>query len=234
MTENFHRFKSRDEFITFISTSKDVIPKEKLICELCKDKDVLDMGCVHHSYKTALALGDDWLHKRLKDVSKSIVGIDILGEDARKLNAMGFNIIEANAESFNLNRTFDVIVAGDLIEHLSNIGLFLARVEKHMHSNSICIITTPNPFNIEQSMRAIFDNYIGVNEEHTTWLDPRVMYETISRTGLDIVDFYWIKTRFFYSSGREKVYKYIADIIMKRRSICRRDYAVILKKSSED
>lgn len=234
MTENFHHFKNKNEFIRFISTSKDVIPKEKLIASLCKDKDVLDIGCIDHSYENALALGNDWLHKRLKAVSKSIVGIDILGEDARKLNKMGFNIIEANAESFNLNRTFDVIVAGDLIEHVSNIGLFLACVEKHMHSNSICIITTPNPFNMEQAMRAIFENYIGVNEEHTTWLDPRVMHQTISRTGLDIVDFYWIETRFFYSTRREKAYKYIAKIISKRHPICRRDYAVILKKSSED
>ena len=234
MNKKFYNFKNREEFITFISHSKDLIPKDKLICELCKNKDVLDIGCIDHSYETALALGDNWLHKRLKDVSKLIVGLDILEEDIRKLNGMGFNIIEGNAESFDLNRTFDVIVAGDIIEHLSNIGLFLARIEKHMHSNSICIITTPNPFNIEQTMLAIFENNIAVNDEHTTWLDPRVMYETISRTGLDVVDFYWIETRFKMPVGR-RFYRYIANsfsnIIMKKRPICRRDFAVILSKS---
>ncbi len=233
MSKYLLHFKDRNEFITFILNSKDLMPKEKLICELCKDKDVLDIGCIDHSYKTALSLGDNWLHKRLKDISKSIVGTDILGEDIRELNKRGFSIIEANAESFNLNRTFDVIVAGDLIEHLSNIGIFLARVEKHMHSDSFCIITTPNPFNIEQTMLAIFENHIAVNKEHTTWLDPRVMYESISRTGLQIVDFHWIKTR-FTMPVRSRFYRYIANslsnIIMKKRPICRRDYAVNLKK----
>jgi len=210
INKTFLCFKNSVEFVTFFSTSKNVKLKEKLICELSKNKDVLDIGCIGHSYETALSLGDSWLHKQLKDVSKSIVGIDSLGEDARKLNKMGFNIISANAESFNLNRTFDVIVAGDLIEHVSNIGLFLARIEMHMHSNSICIITTPNPFNIEQVMLAIFENHIAVNDEHTTWLDPKVMYETISRTNLHIVDFHWIETRFRFRVSKRSV-RYLAN-----------------------
>jgi len=231
---SYRNIKSRDEYMKIVSSCKDLIKKEQLISELCKGKDVLDIGCIDHSFETALALGDDWLHKCIKAVSRSIIGMDILGEDIRKLNEKGFNIINANAESFDLNRTFDVIIAGDLIEHLSNIGLFLTSVRKHMHSHSVCVITTPNPFNIEQSMKAIFENHISVNREHTTWLDPVVMYETVIRSGLEIVDFRWIETRFKIQVHRIP-YKYFANflsnIIMKKRPICRRDYAVIVRKA---
>lgn len=233
MNKNFRHFKSRKEFMVFVSNSKDLIPKEKLICELCQDKDVLDIGCIDHSYETAMALGENWLHKQLRDVAKSIIGLDILGEDVRKLNERGFNIVEGNAECFNFNRTFDVIVAGDIIEHLSNIGLFLECSKAHMHQDSICIITTPNPFNVEQTMLAIFHNSIMVNQEHATWLDPQVMYETVSRAELDIVDFHWIETRFKMPISKfpySTLINGLSRIIMKKRPICRRDYAIVLKK----
>ncbi|MFH1727679.1 MAG: methyltransferase domain-containing protein [Pseudomonadota bacterium] len=227
-------FKDKAEYIKHLSNSKKLVSKTDLIYELCKDKDVLDIGCIDHNYKTALDLGDNWLHKQLKKASKSIIGLDILKEDSIFLNKMGYNIIQGNAEAFNLNRKFDVIVAGDLIEHLSNIGSFLQCVANHMHSDSVFIITSPNPFNIEQAILAIYKNDISVNDEHTCWLDPRVIYETISRTNLKITAFYWVDTRFKILLDRNILFKYIlnfiSEIIMNIRPICRRDYAILLKK----
>lgn len=231
MRQKFRYFKNKIEFLRVVSSTKQVIDKDKLICSFCKSKEVLDIGCIDHSYAIALKLGNSWLHKQIKKTAKSVMGIDILKEDVKRLKNKGFNIIEADAENFDLKRKFDVIVAGDIIEHLSNIGSFLKSIEKHMHQNSVCIITTPNPFNIEQFMLAIFQNGIGVNDEHTVWLDPRVMYETISRTNLKITDFYWIKTR-FKCPVRKRYYfaNIFSEIIMKLRPICRRDYAIIVKK----
>src|SRR5438067_3189052 len=123
---------SLDEFMAYVSRAQALPVKEDFICSLCSGKTVLDIGCVNHSFETALSLGDKWLHKRLKGVSKSLVGIDILESDAKKLNALGYNILVRNAENFELGKTFDVVNCGDIIEHVSNVGLFFSSIEKHM------------------------------------------------------------------------------------------------------
>ncbi len=233
MHETNQLFENRKIFFGYIATTRPTISKDDLLCSLCEGKDVLDIGCIDHSHEVALAMGEKWLHRRLQKVSKSIVGTDILDSEIYELRKLGFSIVNANAESFDLRRTFDVIVAGDLIEHLSNVGDFLSCVAKHMHDDSICIITTPNPFNIEQSILALFENRVAVNPEHTAWIDPRTMFETVRRTSMRISDFHWIDTR-FQIHMRPGIFQmpvhWIAQIIMRFRPVCRRDYAVILKK----
>lgn len=163
--------------------------------------------------------------------------VDILAEDANELNQQGYEIIATDIGDLKLSRQFDVIVAGDLIEHLFNIGQFLSVIEAHMHEKSICIITTPNPFNIEQVLLAIFDNEIAVNQQHTCWLDPRVMYELVSRSSLEIADFHWVDTRFNFPVRRRGwagIANKLSAYLMLKRPILRRDYAVILSKKTQE
>lgn len=217
-------------YFSYYSNLHTVVNKEDKICELCVGKTVLDLGCIDHCYDRAMSLGQNWLHKRIKLVARKVVGIDILSEDIKRLNQQGYNIIDADVEKLNLSKKFDVIVAGDLIEHLSNIGLFLQRVKIHMNKNSVVIISTPNPFSIEQFLSILFDNRVAVNPEHTVWLDPKVMFETTRRAGLKVVDFYWIRTRFgchvqrfFWASTL------ISFLFRKFRLSFERDYLIVLK-----
>lgn len=228
-------FKNKNEFMQYFTRGcSKTIDKNELIVGLCKGQRVLDLGCIDHSYETAIKLGDNWLHKRIKTVAKQVIGIDNLEKDASLLNEQGYYIINANVENFDLGQTFDVIIAGDIIEHLSNIGMFFDSVKKHMDSCSILVITTPNPFNLEQSMSAIFNNYINVNDQHTTWLSPHNFWELSLRKTLSVLDFYWIDTRFHFVI-RWKGLKLILinkliNIIMSKRNILKRDFAVIMKK----
>jgi 2-polyprenyl-3-methyl-5-hydroxy-6-metoxy-1,4-benzoquinol methylase len=229
----FREFKDREDFTHYVRSSREVIPKNEYIQFLCKEKDILDVGCINHGWERALALGENWPFAQIKRVAKSVLGIDLLSEDAQRLSSLGYNIVEGDAENFNLSRTFDVIVCGDIIEHLNNIGVFLETISRHMDTDSLCVITTPNPFNIEQIMSAIFHNRIYVNLEHTLWLDPQVMFELVSRTSLQIVGFHWIRTRFTFPV-RKRFYGGVINAfsryVMKKRPICGRDFAVILKR----
>lgn len=228
-------FVDLERFMAYASTQRDVVSKLELTIDFCKSKDVLDLGCINHGWERALALGDEWPHKRIKEAARSVVGLDIMGDDARELSKRGYNILAGNAEQFDMGRKFDVVVAGDLIEHLSNIGEFLGSVSRHMRPDSRFLVTTPNPFNIEQTMLAIFENRIAVNSQHTVWMDPRVLWETIARTDLEICGFCWIKTRFTIEvRGRYlgRLINALSRFIMRIRPICNRDYAIVLRKKS--
>jgi 2-polyprenyl-3-methyl-5-hydroxy-6-metoxy-1,4-benzoquinol methylase len=102
---------------------------------------ILDVGCGEGAY--------------LKYLSKSIgkdfelYGIDIFipsVEDSEKLH---INFLEGDLskDSFSLDElknSFDIIVAGEIIEHVENTDLFLINLLKLKSKEGILIITTPN------------------------------------------------------------------------------------------
>jgi 2-polyprenyl-3-methyl-5-hydroxy-6-metoxy-1,4-benzoquinol methylase len=211
--------------------SREEVSKTALVEELCRGRSVLDLGCIDHSAETALALGHAWLHARIARVARSCVGVDVLADEARALNERGYDIRVADVEQLSLDATFEVIVAGDLIEHLSNIGTFLEAVSQHMDSTSVFIVTTPNPYNIEQVANGVFRNKTFVNEEHTVAIDPKAMYQLVARSPLAVADFRWVDTRFHFSLERVVARHLVNPTmswIMRRRPLVRRDYAVLL------
>lgn len=230
-------FRSREDFMAFVRTRSAVPDKDDLIVQLCQGRSVLDIGCIDHDLATVASLGTRWLHARIRSAARETVGLDILGREAEELNRRGYAIHVADAQDFDLGRTFDVIVAGDIIEHLENIGSFLRCVGHHMHAESVCVITTPNPFNVEAFVTAITRNYVEVNPQHTVWIDPKVMYQLISRTDLTIVDFSWLRTRFSDTARpgfKWALARFFGEWVKARRPVCRTDYAVMLMKKQKD
>ncbi|MEW6471668.1 MAG: methyltransferase domain-containing protein [Actinomycetota bacterium] len=224
--------RDREVFSGYVGDRSAIVPKDDFLVELARGRRVLDLGCIDHNAEEALGRGDDWLHARLRRVADRLVGVDVLAADAALLNARGFDIRVADVESLDLGEQFDLIIAGDLIEHLSNIGRFLDSVSHHMHDRSAFVVTTPNPFNVEQFSQALFRRQIMVNSQHTVWIDPRVMHELIARSPFEIVDFRWVDTRFTFKlqGGRivRRIVNPLSQLVIQRRPLLRRDYAVVL------
>ncbi len=226
-----------DEPSTFqrlVGAPSTLVPKEDWIVEMATGRRVLDVGCIDHSVETALGLGDEWLHHRLRTVATQLVGLDLLADAAATLTSEhGYDIRFGDAEAFDLEERFELVVAGDLIEHLSNPGRFLDCVAAHLDAGGRAVITTPNPFNIEQVVQGLVRDTVFVNPEHALWLDPRTMHQLVSRSPLRIVDFRWIDTRFHFvlKGGRvlRRILNPLTEVAMRRRPILGRDYGVVLE-----
>ena len=168
-----------------------------IILPYIKGKEVLDLGCVNHNSKYK---NDPlWVHGFLNKHSK-VLGVDILKEEVEKLKKEGYNIIYDDVETMNLNKKFDVIVAGELIEHLSNQGLFLENCKRHLKEKGILILTTPHTFNLRYSLMNLFllrDNP-KVCQEHTCQYSPQTIRELLERNGFNVlkIDYFDLYGRF--------------------------------------
>jgi len=149
---------------------------------------VLDVGCTGH----AVQIGSrGWLHGRLREQFPAVSGIDISAENITALQRQGFaNLHVRSAESFELDEEFDTIVAGELIEHLSNPGLFLQQARAHLKPGGRVVLTTPHPFSLLDITYALFRfPRTCQNLQHTCWFCPQTMKELAERSRLKIEHF---------------------------------------------
>lgn len=147
-----------------------------------KNKYVLDIGCVEHDLKNKHK-ERIWVHDFLKVHASHVTGIDILKSEVEQLERQGYDVSCQSAENFVFDRRFDVVFAGELIEHLNNPGLFLEQCFKHLTEEGCLILTTPNVFSISRLLAIIKKrtNDPPVNEQHTAWYSPKVLKELLKR-----------------------------------------------------
>lgn len=154
--------------------------KIAFVIKYCSDKDVLDIGCVQHdpqAYKSRF-----WLHKAVKAVARSVHGLDLHEEGVRVLQAQGFDVVLADAENFALHRQFDVIVAGDIIEHLGDLNGFLTSCRTHLRPGG----RLPNPWYWRNTLKAALHSEVLNNPEHVLWICPRLLRQLVRRHGMDV------------------------------------------------
>jgi 2-polyprenyl-3-methyl-5-hydroxy-6-metoxy-1,4-benzoquinol methylase len=158
--------------------------KIAFVAKFCQGKDVLDIGCVQHdpqAYRSRF-----WVHKAVAKVAKSVIGLDLHEGGVKVLQAQGFNVITANAESFELDRAFDVIVAGDIIEHLGNLNGFLLSCKSHLAPQGRLLVSTPNPWYWRNTVKAALSMEVNNNPEHVCWVCPRTLRQLVRRHGMDV------------------------------------------------
>jgi len=135
------------------------VEREKAILELCRGKKVLHLGCVGwtdlpRADKVQLAAAS--FHHALSEVC-SCTGLDIDSATVEELHEAGMflNVVTGDAERLTGGAKYDVVVAGDIIEHLSNPGSMLDGALKVAKSGGMLIVSTPNAFGLPAFARLL-------------------------------------------------------------------------------
>jgi len=173
-----------------------VDPRISWIMSFVARKIVLDLGCVRHSIAETEKLG--WLHGEIKNTAQRVVGVDYLEQPVLELKQRGYEVVCANVEVMQLGERFDVVVAGDLIEHLNNFGKFIERVKDHLKPDGVFVMTTPNPVNPLRFISVLFRGEAGANPEHTCWFTERVLRQLFERYGFEAVDVRYVDDSYQY------------------------------------
>jgi SAM-dependent methyltransferase len=149
-------------------------------------RNVLYIGCVdgnpenflkHQSFQQALC------HH-----ASSLLGVYALEEQVEQLKKAGQEAVAANVEEMDLGTTFDVVVAADNIEHLSNCGRFVEGIRRHLAPEGRFLVSTPNPLGLVRLLELLAYRSTKANVEHTGWFTAQVLDQLARRHGLRLTD----------------------------------------------
>lgn len=170
------------------------------LCQITKNGNIklLDIGFAEHGVE--FAKRPDWFHHKLRAFNNNrIFGLDINESAVREISALTKyeNLIVGDATNPSLlvaGGEFDVIHAGDVIEHLSNLGGFLEFCKNNLTTGGRIVITTPNPCE-RHAFKAWQHQGLYANMEHTCWITPTNMNELCRRVNLTFSESYYLWNR---------------------------------------
>lgn len=133
MNKNFYSTRYPDNS----SLSKiDEIRINKILKLIGENKQVIDLGC-----------GDASIMEKIKACGNKVTGVEISENAIKKARQKGFEVFNLSLEddwAKRINKKFDIVFAGEIIEHIFDTDKFLQNVRKVLKKNGSLIITTPN------------------------------------------------------------------------------------------
>lgn len=146
----------------------DCVQRPAFILERVTGKVVLDVG----------ATGP--MHQAIGKVATKVYGWD-------RADGPGVTGIDLDDVSVVLPvySDVDVIVLGEVLEHLSNPGWFLARLRAAYACRTI--ISVPSAFSEAGRLMAL-KGVECVNADHVTWFSPKTLSVLLARAGYRIVE----------------------------------------------
>lgn len=217
--------------LTNLSKRTKRIHKDSLIISYCKNKRVLDVGCIGQDRDFT---APNWLHNKIRSVTKYVDGVDILMPLIQKLRTQGYSIYSIE-ELQAKNERYDVIILSDVIEHVSNPVEFLSFYSTFLSDNGSMIVSTPNANRANDFVNILFNNNYSTNPEHTFWFCPKTFSEVTERAKLTLTGFHW--AHHYYSNkdvkGVYQKFKFlIINILIALRSNFSPNMIFILSRPS--
>ena len=172
------------------------------LVDAARGRRVAHVGFVDELAESKLAAGV-WLHERLQDAASSLVGLDADEDGVAWARGEGFEAHVVDAQSAKAVEAlrlepFDVVVAGEIVEHLDAPGPFLRAMRALVGAEGLLVLTTPNAYRVLNFL-APFSGSELVHPDHTAWHSPQTLRTLLERSG-------WRVERIaYYRNPRRKV-----------------------------
>ncbi len=175
--------QSRSEKRAFLQpkrfTAGSFLERGDKIRPFVEGRTVLDLGC-------ASAFGrPDWMHAQLTNMASRVVGVDLDADVVPRICAEGYDVRQGDAENLDLGEQFDIVFAGELIEHLERFPDFFDSVRRHLTPGGKLILTTPNPFALSCFVYRLSKD-VWVNADHTCWFCEHTLPQLAARSDFEV------------------------------------------------
>jgi SAM-dependent methyltransferase len=164
-----------------------LVDRGEYVVRLARGKRVVDLGFVDAGRMTAKRDDGTWLHGRLRSVARDVIGIDFNGDGVQRARAMGFAAYEADCQDkADLGALAlppaDLVIAGELIEHLDQPGAFLEAIKVLIRPGGELVVTTPNAASLTNFVGGVLGREF-VNPDHVGWHTWRTARSLLERHG---------------------------------------------------
>lgn len=175
------------------SLPKKQVHRENFILDYCKGKKVLHLGCADWPYTEERISDGSWLHEKISNVAQNCIGIDLSGETILTLKSKYnvTNIIQGNVENLeklNLEK-FEVVIAGEIIEHLNNPGKFMQSLKYVLKADGVVIISTTNAYCLRRLIRIPFGSE-SIHPDHVYYFSHRTLEALARRFKFKLINRY--------------------------------------------
>lgn len=164
-----------------------------LIVRNAAGKKVIDVGFADH-----IELVNDkrnrgeWLHDRVAQVAALVVGVDTNQAAVESVSELGVSnvfavdLAEPITEPAIAERDFDLIILGEVLEHIGNpVGFLRSVVASLGRPNQQILITVPNAWSAVALIN-VFRGAEVVNTDHRFWFTPFTVAKVAIDAGLAV------------------------------------------------
>jgi 2-polyprenyl-3-methyl-5-hydroxy-6-metoxy-1,4-benzoquinol methylase len=166
------------------------VSRVQYLREICRGKRVLHLGCSSGQFiQDRLARGS-LLHAALHEEARDLYGIDLNHESLVVMREqMGFqNLYQGNVERLDelkLAESFEVVLAGDLMEHLTCPGALLTGIKRFLQPEGKFVVSTVNAFGLHFQLRRWLGHYTE-HPEHVCFFSPETIVHLLERHGYQV------------------------------------------------
>ena len=170
------------------------INREAVILELASGKRVLHLGCVGHEAWEESDPAHRYqqsMHAKIEGVARELVGVDTNAEAIEGYEQAGIEtgmIVGSveRLEALDLGGAFDVIVSGNVIEHLSNPGGMLDGMRALSHPGTAVLVSTPHALGLRLYVRHVRGQFQESKDHMMTFNGPSLA-NLMERHGFRVV-----------------------------------------------
>jgi SAM-dependent methyltransferase len=173
-----------------------LLRRAAFLAELADGRRVLDIGCVNHTLSTRQP--EYWVHGILRKKAAYLVGLDYEQSAVESLQKEGFNVVCADATDFDLGERFDLVIAGEIIEHLTSPGNLLECAKRHLAPSGKLVLTCPNANNVLYFLENCLIGREQDNSDHTCLFTPTTMSVLLQKCGYRPLGFYFVAENLAY------------------------------------
>lgn len=170
-----------------------LVDRVGMLVELSQGVRVAHVGFADAGCELSHRIGEDWLHADLAQSASYIVGLDISQAAVQAAHRDGYEAFgvdctdRAAVAALNLP-PFDLVVAGEIIEHLESPGPFLEAMHELIGRSGRLVLTTPNAYRPQNALLAL-GRREWIHPDHVLTFSPRTLTVLLERSGWRVVKF---------------------------------------------
>ena len=173
------------------------LPKAQLVqripyvAEQVRGRGVIHVGFVDAGYQEMQAEAGSWLHAHLAEAATSLVGIDLDAAGVALATDQGYEAYVADCRDPEQIDALaiepaEVVVAGEVIEHLDDPGSFLDGLHRLLAPGGTLILTTPNASGLLNGFAAMAGAESN-HPDHVVLFSWRTLSNLMDRHGWEVV-----------------------------------------------